>query len=54
MSTLTNEQAKALAREQYTNDNIEIDDTLTDADFSPSEDGTWVRAWVWVANEQEN
>lgn len=48
---MTNEQAEELAREQYASDDIEIDDTLTDADFSPAEDGTWVHAWVWVANK---
>ena len=38
------------AREQYaigSNDDIEIDD---DATQSESELGSWVSAWVWIAN----
>jgi hypothetical protein len=39
------------ARDKYalgSSDNIEIDD---DAQTSPTDDGTWVQAWVWLANE---
>ena len=34
------------AREGYGNDECEIDD---DAVCSPSDEGTWVQAWVWLA-----
>lgn len=33
------------AREQYANDDIEIDSNAT---FSVADDGVWVQAWVWV------
>lgn len=40
------------AREMYaygSGDDIEID---TDAHTSPTDDGTWVQAWVWLPREE--
>lgn len=37
-----------VAREQWCSDDLEIDDILTEKDFSQADEGTWVRAWVWV------
>ncbi len=42
----------AAARDQYamgSDDNIEIDDNAT---LSIADAGTWVSAWVWLANEE--
>ena len=39
------------ARDNYANDDIEIDD---DARFSLADEGTWVAAWVWVNNAEES
>lgn len=39
------------ARKKWCSDDLEIDEELTAKDFSPSEDGTWVRAWVWVRRD---
>ena len=38
-------QYREAARDEYGNDEIEIDD---DAKVSPSEHGAFVQAWVWV------
>lgn len=41
------------ARSEHGTDEVEIDD---DASTSPSDEGTWVSAWVWlegVASEEE-
>lgn len=48
MKALTQEQAIELARDEYQDDDIQIDDN---AALSQSEDGVWVAAWVWVENE---
>lgn len=37
---------REVARDTYQNNEIEIDE---DAGTSPSDEGTWVQAWVWVA-----
>lgn len=37
-----------VARNEYVTDEVEIDD---EPELSPSEDGCWVAAWVWVSNE---
>lgn len=37
---------REVARDNHQNDELEIDD---DAGTSPSDEGTWVQAWVWVA-----
>lgn len=36
---------------EYATDEIEIDDV---AYISQANDGTWVSAWVWVPNEDED
>lgn len=36
------------ARDDYTNDEIEIDDEPL---ISETDEGAWVGAWVWVPNE---
>lgn len=38
------------AREAYGSEDIEIDDM---AGASPGEGGTWVQAWVWIADEDD-
>lgn len=38
------------ARANYCNDDLEIDDTPL---LSPTENGCWVSAWVWVAIDSE-
>lgn len=35
----------ARAREEYANDDVEIDD---DARLSEADEGCWVQAWVWL------
>lgn len=45
----TPEQIKR-ARDQYETDDVEIDDN---AGISPSDDGVWVQAWVWLASDKE-
>lgn len=40
------------ARDKYFTDDIEIDDPLHPADFSHADDGSWVRAWVWIPDEE--
>lgn len=37
------------AREQYADDDLEIDDNPT---VSPTDEGVWVSAWVWVPNSE--
>ena len=39
----------AQAREQYCSDDIEIDDKTR---VSPTDEGCWVQAWLWVSNEE--
>lgn len=39
------------AHEAYGTDEVEIDD---EAATSPADDGTWVAAWVWMANEADD
>jgi hypothetical protein len=39
----------ASARAQYCNDDIEIDDITR---VSPTDDGCWVQAWVWVHDDE--
>jgi hypothetical protein len=53
MSHLNLEERKKaveIARDTYCNDDVEIDvGTETDNNnFSETDNGTWVRAWVWV------
>lgn len=40
------DDAIGLAREQ-TDDDLEIDD---EPELSPSDDGVWVAAWIWISN----
>ena len=40
------------AVEQYGGDDINIDATRPEH-FSEGDDGTWVRAWVWVGKDEE-
>lgn len=40
------------AQDEYGSTEIEID-PLTSADLSIADDGTWVRAWVWLSNKEE-
>lgn len=42
-----------LAVAEYQDDDIRID-VLRQSDVAPAEGGTWVRAWVWVANNERN
>ena len=46
----TDAAARHLAQRRYQHgtDDVEIDDN---AGFSYGEDGVWVQAWVWVAND---
>lgn len=37
------------ARNQYASDEIEIDE---EPKTSPSDEGCWVAAWVWVSNDE--
>lgn len=39
-----------VARREYATDDVEIDDNPK---ISPSEDGCWVAAWVWVSDGLE-
>ena len=41
--------AVTAARLEYASDELEIDDTPA---VSPSDDGTWVAAWVWVGKDR--
>jgi hypothetical protein len=41
-------QLREKARERYGSDSVQVDE---DADFSESDEGTWVQAWVWVPAE---
>lgn len=41
---------RALAVELFGDDECEIDDE--GAGISPTDDGTWVQAWVWVSREE--
>lgn len=41
----------AEARKQYGSDDLEIDDF--NVKVSRADDGVWVAAWVWIANEHE-
>lgn len=41
------------ARALYGSDDVEID-PLTEKDISQSESGTWVRAWVFVPNGDDD
>lgn len=45
---LTDEAARAVAQRRYCTDDVEIDGN---ANTSYGEDGVWVQAWVWVAND---
>lgn len=53
---MTDEEARALAHEQWASDDLEIDD---DAKISHVENkkgeevNAWVQAWVWVEGETE-
>ncbi len=38
------------ARNEYQTDDVEIDDFPF---LSPTDNGTWVSAWVWVANPED-
>lgn len=44
-------ELRAAAREQYGSDVVSID---KDAAFSVGDDGTWVAAWVLLADEEED
>jgi hypothetical protein len=39
-----------MARGLYEDDDCEIDD---DAKCSPSEEGNWVQAWVWIPSDED-
>lgn len=39
------------ARDDYTNDDIEIDDNPP---VAVADNGVWVAAWVWVQNEDDD
>jgi|GEM_PF-5523567 len=39
------------AQDKYGSTEIEID-RLTSADLSVTDDGTWVRAWVWISKDE--
>jgi hypothetical protein len=41
----------AVARRLWASEEIELDDDLGVSDVSPSDTGAWVRAWVWVDND---
>lgn len=41
---------RELANDLYGTDEVEIDDEQVGT--SPSDDGTWVQAWVWVSREE--
>lgn len=43
-------RARLMAKDAYGSTNVEVDDVLTDEDFSQGADGCWVRAWVWLPN----
>ena len=48
-SIIRRRQLIEVARDLYATDEVEIDNDEDDERcFSPGEDGTWVRAWVWV------
>lgn len=52
---MTSKEAERNARIDISNnDEIEIDDELTEKDFSHGEDGCWVRAWLWVEDENKS
>lgn len=44
---------RARAMDLYETDDIQID-PLAQADVVQVEDGTWVRAWVWLKKEAED
>jgi hypothetical protein len=57
MKTL--EQYAAEAQETYASCEIELDDDTLGPNppedhFSQSDDGCWVRAWLWVPGENDN
>lgn len=39
------------ARAEYASDDISFDDMPL---LSKADDGTWVSAWVWIANQEQN
>jgi hypothetical protein len=51
---MTREEAAAkCATDQYCNDDVELDDdAITGRTLSVGDDGVWVRAWLWVSNEE--
>jgi hypothetical protein len=51
------QEIRRVARDRIANEwgahtEIEVDDILEDKDFSEVDDGTWVRAWIWVPWEE--
>lgn len=46
----TEEEIRRARRDYRHDDDLEVDDN---AIASRGEDGVWVQAWVWLANEQE-
>ena len=48
---MTEAEAVRRARAMYEADDLAIDD---EPKTSPSDDGTWVAAWVWVPNKDDD
>ena len=49
-TTDTQKAAHAYAQANLCDDDIEVDSSFGPTDFSDSDEGTWVRAWLWVSN----